>query len=73
MTNNGPGKTENKRITRLCPKCGKKYSSYPAVSRDDGITEICPECGAREALIAAGIEGETQEKVMEEIAKAYKQ
>ena len=38
-----------------CPKCGKEFTEYPAISRDDNITEICPECGMKEALIAANI------------------
>lgn len=35
---------------RKCPKCGKKYYDYPALSREDNKTEICSECGIREAL-----------------------
>ena len=35
-----------------CPKCGKEFTEYPAISRDDNATEICPECGTREALLA---------------------
>lgn len=35
---------------RLCPKCHKQYSGYPAISREDNKTEICPECGQLEAL-----------------------
>lgn len=38
--------------TRNCPKCGKKYTEYPAISREDNKTEICPECGVKEALLA---------------------
>ena len=41
----------NKELHKVCPKCGKTYAGYPAVSRIDG-TEICPECGVREALDA---------------------
>lgn len=36
---------------RVCPKCGKGYEGYPAMSRLDG-SDICPECGVREALEA---------------------
>lgn len=35
---------------RICPKCGKKYIEFPALSRDDNETEICPQCGLIEAL-----------------------
>ena len=33
-----------------CPKCGKYYIGYPALSRKDNKTNICPECGVAEAL-----------------------
>ena len=33
-----------------CPKCGKYYVSYPALSRKDNKTEICSECGIKKAL-----------------------
>ncbi len=33
-----------------CPKCGKEFTEYPALSREDNETEICPECGVSEAL-----------------------
>ena len=33
-----------------CPKCGKEFTEYPALSREDNDTEICPECGVKEAL-----------------------
>lgn len=35
---------------RICPKCGKLYSDYPAISRVDNETKICPNCGLLEAL-----------------------
>ena len=35
---------------RKCPKCGKYYVGYPALSREDNKTEICPECGIKEAI-----------------------
>ncbi len=35
-----------------CPKCGKYYVGYPALSREDNKTEICSECGVKEALKA---------------------
>ncbi len=33
-----------------CPKCGKYYVGYPALSREDNKTEICPGCGVSEAI-----------------------
>ena len=33
-----------------CPKCGKYYVGYPALSHENNKTEICPECGVREAI-----------------------
>lgn len=36
--------------TKICPKCGKQYSSYPALSRTDNKTKICPDCGTKEAV-----------------------
>lgn len=42
-------KTRQKR--RKCPKCGKYYVGYPALSREDNKTEICSRCGVLEALI----------------------
>lgn len=35
-----------------CPKCGKEFIGYPAISREDNETEICPECGVKEAMEA---------------------
>lgn len=35
---------------RICPRCNKKYSGYPAISRKDNKTEICSQCGTEEAL-----------------------
>ena len=43
---------------RICPKCGKEYVGYPAISRDDNKTEICPNCGTREALDRFGMSEE---------------
>lgn len=37
---------------RRCPKCGKSFTDYPAISRKDNRTEICPECGISEAVTA---------------------
>lgn len=37
---------------RKCPKCGKYYVGYHALSREDNKTEICSECGVGEAVIS---------------------
>lgn len=50
--------------TKICPKCGKVYSEYPALSRADNKTFICPDCGVREALADAGLNKEKQEEIM---------
>lgn len=42
--------TEDKSY-RMCPRCGRPYSDYPAISRYDNKTEICPDCGVEEAMI----------------------
>ncbi|MCR5814004.1 MAG: DUF4314 domain-containing protein [Desulfovibrio sp.] len=39
------------RFRKVCPKCGKGYEGYPAMSRVDG-SDICPECGVKEAITA---------------------
>ena len=36
---------------KMCPRCGRPYSDYPAISRYDDKTEICPDCGVEEAMI----------------------
>ena len=56
--------------TAVCPKCGKAYTGYPAMSRTDNKTEICPECGTREELDAAGVDKAEQDKIIAEIQKA---
>ena len=53
------------RETKVCPICGKTYTGHPALSRKDNATPICPDCGTLEALEAAGIPKEKQEKVLE--------
>ena len=37
---------------KVCPRCGRIYNDFPAISRADSKTEICPECGKREAVEA---------------------
>lgn len=53
-------------VTRLavCPRCGKPYTGYPALSRLDNTTEICPDCGTREALAEIGIDADEQEQII---------
>ena len=55
---------------KTCPKCGKEYEGYPAISRANNETEICPECGTREALESAGISPEKQEEILKTIRQA---
>lgn len=50
--------------TAVCPKCGKEYTGYPALSREDNETYICPDCGVREALQSIGVSGEEQDKII---------
>ena len=47
--------------SRICPRCGKTYTEYPAISRKDNKTELCPECGQLEALEAWQKYQETKE------------
>ena len=62
---------------RICPRCNKPYTGYPAVSRH-GHGDICPQCGKEEAFLDAGfsleraaemaaqvqrLEDETREKI----------
>ena len=35
---------------KICPRCLKKFSEYPALSRKDNKTEICSQCGTNEAM-----------------------
>ena len=39
-----------KEEVKTCSKCGKTYTGYGAISREDNKTEICSECGTKEAL-----------------------
>ena len=43
---------------KICPKCGKEYKGYPAISREDNATPICPQCGTRESLESLGVSKE---------------
>ncbi len=58
-----------KRIKRICPRCGKEFIEAPALSRADNKTLICSTCGTKEALEAAGMKGEEIEKIISTIKK----
>ena len=62
-------------ITRLavCPKCGRAYSGYPALSREDNETLICPDCGIREALESIGIGPKEQGLILETIHRSRRE
>jgi hypothetical protein len=34
-----------------CPRCGKPYNHFPALSRYDNKTLICSPCGTDEAMM----------------------
>ena len=60
-------------LIKTCPKCGKRYRGYPAISRKDNLTPICPLCGTREALEELGISKEEQEKIINSIPIMYEE
>ena len=62
---------EMTRPTSICPKCGRKYTGHPALSRTDGETLICPDCGTREALDTLGITREEQDRIIEAIHRSF--
>ena len=37
-------------VTKVCPRCKKAYTGFPALSRRDNKTSICSPCGTEEAL-----------------------
>ncbi len=37
-------------VSHICPRCKRRYSGYPAISRADNKTPICSDCGTAEAL-----------------------
>ena len=37
-------------VSKICARCGKAISGYPALSRKDNKTEMCSNCGTLEAL-----------------------
>lgn len=50
--------------TRTCPKCGRRYTGRPALSREDNETLICPTCGTREALETLDLEEEEIDEIL---------
>lgn len=53
---------------RICPKCNRRYTGYPAISRRDSTTEICSTCGVIEALEDFGLHTEQDRaRIMEQI------
>ena len=56
---------------RTCPKCGRTYTTPPALSREDNETLICPDCGTREALKSMGISIDGQDKILGIIHDKY--
>lgn len=54
---------------KKCPRCGKNYIGYSALSRVDCATSICPECGTREALESINIPKEEQDRIIRSIPK----
>ena len=59
--------------TRCCPKCGRRYTEHPALSRTDNETLICPDCGIREALDSIGVQAEEQDKILSIIHQSAEQ
>jgi transposase len=54
-------------VERVCPLCGKTYTSHPAISRVDNATPICPECGIRQALESIGMDKAEIEEMIKKI------
>ena len=53
----------------VCPKCGRRYSAPPAVSRENGES-ICPICSYIEAMENVdAIDLETKERLVDELIK----
>ena len=45
-----------------CPRCGRPFRGYPALSRWDNQTDICADCGRNEALIQFSLASKTDPK-----------
>ena len=37
-------------VSKICARCGKAISGYPALSKKDNKTEMCSNCGTLESL-----------------------
>jgi transcription elongation factor Elf1 len=46
-----------------CPRCKKKTTNYPAISRRDNISGICSDCGTAEAMIDVSIHSTIDKKM----------
>lgn len=48
-----------------CPRCGKTYTDFPAISRRDNKTQICSDCGLGEAMLDFALNGksDTEKKI----------
>lgn len=55
---------KNDKVKHVCPRCGKAYVGYPAISRKDNKSSICPDCGTREALESIGVKEDEREKII---------
>lgn len=54
---------------KVCPKCGRRFSAAPAVSRE-GFGDICPICGHIEALDPVdALDDDTKERLINELIK----
>lgn len=58
---------------KICPRCGKAYHGYPAISRTDNETLICSDCGTREALESIGIKPHEQEQILSTIHRSIQE
>ena len=62
-------KVDEFEIIYTCSRCGKEFTSPPALSRADNKSFVCRICGAEEAMIAAGASEEQMKEVLEEIRR----
>lgn len=57
----------------ICPRCGREYEGYSALSRKDNETKICSDCGTREALESLGVDRDEQDAILETIHRSMGQ